>query len=49
MRDRRALLQYFGSIKRMKEADIDTLLNVQGMTRPAAEAVYNALHPAIAE
>ena len=43
---RRALLQYFGSVKRMKEADIDALLAVQGMTRPAAEAVYRALHPA---
>ena len=43
---RRALLQYFGSVRRMKEADIDALLAVQGMTRPAAEAVYRALHPA---
>ena len=43
---RRALLQYFGSVRRMKEADIDALLAVQGMTRPAAEAVYRALHSA---
>ena len=42
---RRALLQYFGSIKRMREADIDALLRVDGMTRPAAEAVYKTLHP----
>ena len=46
---RRALLQYFGSIKRMKEADVDTLLRVSGMTRPAAQAVYDALHPRIQE
>ena len=42
---RRALLQYFGSVKRMKEADIDALLQVRGMSRPAAEAVWRALHP----
>ena len=46
---RRALLQYFGSIKRMKEAEIDDLLKVKGMTRPAAETVYQALHPKIEE
>ena len=43
---RRALLQYFGSVKRMKEADIDALLQVRGMSRPAAEALWRALHPA---
>ena len=46
---RRALLQYFGSIKRMKEAEIDDLLKVKGMTRPAAETVYQVLHPKIEE
>ena len=41
---RRALLQYFGSIRKMKEAQPEDLLKVQGMTRPAAEALYAALH-----
>ena len=42
---RRALLQYFGSIKKMKDAQVEDLLRVKGMTRPAAETVYQALHP----
>ncbi|MBR6300588.1 MAG: excinuclease ABC subunit UvrC [Clostridia bacterium] len=44
---RRALLAHFGSIKKIKESDIDTLAQVHGMSRPAAEALYAALHPQI--
>ena len=36
----KALLAYFKTIKRIKDADIDELLQVKGMNRPAAEAVY---------
>lgn len=46
---RRALLQHFGSIKKMREAEEDSFLAVKGMTRPAAAALYRALHPAIEE
>ena len=33
----------------MKEAGTDDLLKVKGMTRPAAETVYRALHPVMEE
>lgn len=43
---RRALLAHFGSIRKMKELETpEALLAVKGMTRPAAEAVFAALHP----
>jgi len=35
----RQLLRTFGSIKRVREASVDELAGVPGMTRPAAEAV----------
>ena len=41
---RRALLTHFGSLKAMKEATLEELADVSGMTRPAAEAVYAWLH-----
>ena len=41
---RRALLQYFGSVRKMKEASVEDLAKVQGMTRPAAATLYTALH-----
>ena len=42
----RALLSYFKTLKRIREADIEELLRVPGMTRPAAEAVYRCFHSA---
>ena len=36
----RQLLRHFGSIKRVREASVDDLAAVPGMTRPAAEAVF---------
>ncbi len=36
----KALLSYFKTVKRIKEADIEELMQVKGMTRPAAEAIY---------
>ena len=36
----RQLLRHFGSIKRVREASVDDLASVPGMTRPAAEAVF---------
>ena len=36
---RRALLKRFGSLKALKAATMDELLQVRGMTRPAAEAI----------
>ena len=38
---RKALLTYFGSVDKIKEADIDELLMVKEMDRKSAEAVYN--------
>ena len=42
---RRALLQYFKTVKAIRDADADTLLQAPGMTRPAAQAVYAWAHP----
>ena len=40
----KALLSYFKTIKRIKEAEIEELMQVKGMNRPSAEAVYNYYH-----
>lgn len=40
----KALLSYFKTIKRIKEAEIEELMQVRGMNRPCAEAVYNYYH-----
>ncbi|NLZ90221.1 MAG: excinuclease ABC subunit C, partial [Clostridiales bacterium] len=42
---RRALLAAFRTIKAIGEASVEELLQVKGMTRPAAEALYSAMHP----
>jgi excinuclease ABC subunit C len=42
---RKKVLKHFGSVKRMREATLDELLAVPGLTRPVAEAVYLSLHP----
>lgn len=41
---RTALLQHFGSLKRMKEAAVEEILAVPGMNRASATAVYRGLH-----
>ena len=41
---RKRLLRQFGSVKRLREASVDEMAEVKGMTRPVAEAVYGALH-----
>ena len=46
---RRALLQYFKSVKAIKEADLEDLQKVPGMNAPAAQAVYAWAHPEEAE
>lgn len=40
----KALLKQFKTITRIKEASMDELLSVKGMTEPAAAAVYNFYH-----
>jgi excinuclease ABC subunit C len=40
---KRALLRRFGSLKGIREAELDELAAVPGMSRPAAEAVNAAL------
>ena len=42
---RRALLQYFKSVKAIREADMDALLACPKMNKTAAEAVYSWAHP----
>jgi excinuclease ABC subunit C len=41
---RSALLKYFGSVDKMKQATVEDLVRAPGMTKPAAERVYHALH-----
>jgi excinuclease ABC subunit C len=41
---RTALLKHFGSLQRLKEADVKELLEVEGMNRAVSEAVYKGLH-----
>lgn len=41
---RTALLTHFGSLQRLKEAGVEQIAAVQGMTRPLAESVYKNLH-----
>ena len=42
---RRALLQAFKSLAALKNASLEEILEVNGMNRPAAEAVYAWCHP----
>lgn len=39
-----ALLKHFGSLRRLKEASVDEIVAVAGMSRAAAEAVHRGLH-----
>ena len=41
---RKKLLRHFGSVKRVREASLDDILEVPGIPRAVAEAVYEALH-----
>jgi len=41
---KKALLRYFGSLKRMGHASLEEILEVKGMTRPLAEAVFQKFH-----
>ena len=45
---RKRLLREFGSVKRLREAALEDIVAVKGMTRPVAEAVFEALHPGAA-
>ena len=42
---RRALLQYFKSVKAIREAEMEELKKVPGINAPAAKAVYAWAHP----
>lgn len=41
---KQALLNHFGSVKRLKEASVEDIAGVSSITRPLAEAIYNFLH-----
>lgn len=43
---RESLLKQFGSVEAIRRATLEELARVEGMTRPAAERVYRALHEA---
>ncbi|RMF86155.1 MAG: excinuclease ABC subunit C, partial [Nitrospinota bacterium] len=38
------LLRHFGSLKRIQEANPEALEEVEGITRPLAEAIYTFFH-----
>jgi excinuclease ABC subunit C len=42
---RKRLLREFGSVKRVREASVEDIAAVKGMTRTVAESVFAALHP----
>lgn len=46
---RQALLNHFGSMKRVREASLDELASVPAMSRKAAEILYGRLHGADAK
>ena len=39
-----ALLKHFGSLTAVKNAEVEQLMTVKGMTRPVAETVYRHFH-----
>jgi len=41
----RALLKHFGSLKKVKEADLESLMAMPGLPRPLAEAIHRVFHP----
>ena len=41
---RKALMKYFMDIDKIRNADVDELLKVDGMTATVAQAVYNYFH-----
>lgn len=42
---RKALMRYFGEIKKIQEAEVEELLKVHEMDKKAAQAVYEFFHP----
>ena len=41
---RKALMRGFKSIEEIREADVETLLQVEGMNRPSAQGIYDFFH-----
>ena len=46
---RKALLKHFKTIEALKNASVDEICEIPGFPKPAAEAVYTALHPQTTE
>jgi excinuclease ABC subunit C len=42
---RKALIRQFGSLAGVRQASMDEILTVPGMTRTVAQAIYDSLHP----
>ncbi len=40
----KALMAHFGTVAAISQAELDDLMQVKGMTKPAAESVYNHFH-----
>ena len=41
---RKALMKHFRSIEEIKQAEVDTLMEVEGMNRPTAQGIYEFFH-----
>jgi excinuclease ABC subunit C len=41
---RTALLRHFGSLQRLKEASVEEIAAVEGMSRPLADSIFTRLH-----
>ena len=41
----KALMAHFGTVYAIRQAELEDLLKVKGMTAPSAQAVYRYYHP----
>ncbi len=46
---RKAIMKHFGSIEEIKNADVETLMNVPGIPRNIAEEIYSFFHSSVVE
>ena len=42
-------MKHFGSIEEIKNADVETLMNVPGIPRNIAEEIYSFFHSSVVE
>ena len=46
---RKAMMKHFGNIEEIKNADVETLMNVPGIPRNIAEEIYSFFHSSVVE